>query len=100
MAKDKITASYVFVESGHLQHAGTGWSELRALQYYPYVILYAAALKDSVALEYTALLGPVTELFGKDLREASGDVTDESKQGGTNRSDDSDPGILHWVLAM
>lgn len=51
-------------------------------------------MKVAVKFTYCVSRGPESKLFGTDDGEASGGISDESKQYGTNNNIDSDPGYL------
>lgn len=84
----------------HLQHAGTGYNLGHALRYHIYVISEEASSEDEVLFPYGASLLWYRMLFRTDEGEASDDVSKESKQYGSNSSNDIDPNYVYRVQAM
>lgn len=94
MVEVEIPANSIFVGHGHLQHGGAGWNGGYELRYHACFIPEGAVVKDAVVFVNAASLGNNFQLSWTNEGEASGDICDGCKQGCTNISSDSDPGIL------
>lgn len=100
MVEVDILENSNFMGPSYPQHAGAVWNGGPTPQYYAYVLLEAAYIKNAIASLYGASHGCNSEIFWTEEFETSINVIDEPRQTDKNYSSDRTPSTPHQALPL